>query len=594
MGQFDWLVREAEAGAAGASLSAAELASALKLPTWVANLLLQRSAHWKSRELEDFRKFLYPTLKDLPDPFGLPDMEKAAVRVAEAVARGEPIAVYGDYDVDGTVGAALLRRFFRSLGVEPRVYQPDRKKEGYGINRAAVELLRAEGATLLISVDCGISNVAEAARARELGLDLIVVDHHEVPDPMPQALAVLDHKRSDNESKIHSLCGAGMGFYLALATRAKLRERGYFNGNGRKEPDLRELLDLVAVATIADMVPLVDENRVLAKVGLEKLRRNPQPGIKALLEVAGVRPSEVAAYHVGFVIGPRINASGRMGSANTALELLSTDDRETAQRLARELHTVNQERVDLQKQITMEALEQARGLLDSEGGDLPALVLASENWHEGVIGIVAAKVVEKFHRPVVVCAIDPQSGHGKGSVRSVRDLDILKCLQACAGMLEGFGGHKAAAGLSLKRAKLTEFRREFANTVGNEVEAMAGAGERVLRRALALDLDLTDEPLDLDSVRFLELLAPFGIGNPEPVLMARGLNVVEKRIMKEVHLKLHVRSGHGRLLEALWFNAASGLDLEAGNAVDLAFTPQISTFRGSERLELRIRDLTSN
>jgi single-stranded-DNA-specific exonuclease len=588
MGKSRWQVLAS--GASSERLSAQEISQEFSLPHWAAEIIAQRSEGWRSSNRESIHRFLNPSLKDLPDPFLLPDMDKAAERVAQAVLNREQIAVYGDYDVDGTVGAAILRRFFRGLGLEPFVYQPDRRHEGYGLNCAAIDFLRGKGTQLLISVDCGISNVKEAAHAKSLGLDLIITDHHEVPDPMPDAYAVVDHKRRDNTSPIDSLCGAGMGFYLALAVRARLREKGFFSGVV-KEPDLKELLDLVAVATVADMVPLVDENRVLARIGLEKMRRKPQVGIAAICKVANVDPRELGTYHIGFVIGPRINASGRLGSANAALELLSTDDEAEALQLAQELNRVNGERLDLTREITRSATIEAEELLEARGQDWPAIVVASDEWHEGVIGIVAARLVERFHRPAIVCALDLEKGTGKGSVRSVKGVDVLHCLESSRDILLGFGGHKAAAGLSFDIDNFDEIQERFAIAVGDEVAKVRGDEIRLMDKVLNLDADLSEVDLSSDSVKMLERLGPFGIGNPEPVMLARGLGVVSKKIMKEAHLKLELRTKGNLVQEALWFNATKGKDLELGALIDLAFTPQMSSFRGRERLELRVRDL---
>lgn len=570
-------------------LNFAQLSEEFGLPRWLGPLFEQRSEQLRIRDREDLKRFLQPSLRDLPHPNLLIDMDKASARVADAVQAREKIAVFGDYDVDGTVGAAIQRRFFRSLGLEVTVYQPDRKTEGYGLNCEALRKLVEAGHSLIISVDCGISNVKEAALVKELGADLIIVDHHEVPDPMPDAYAVLDHKRIDDVSGINNLCGAGMGFYLAMSVRSVLRERGFFSPE-RPEPDLRDLLDLVAVATIADMVPLVGENRILARLGLEKLRRQPTPGLAALCAVAGTDPREVRAYHVGFVIGPRINASGRLGSANLALELLSTDSLEEARQMAQTIDTVNTERMQVQRAAAEEAFQQAEELLAKEGEDFPALVLGAEGWHEGVIGIVAAKVVERYHRPVVVCGFSKDSSHGKGSVRGFQDLDALAALRECAELLMKFGGHKAAAGLAIEKENFPAFQRAFAAAIQKQVAERLGEGAKLLPKKLKIDTELQGQDLSLQSARALEALAPFGIGNPEPIFVVNNLEVVTKKVLKSAHLKLEVKGDRLRATEALWFNA-DDLDVNPGEGVSLAFTPQISTFRGFTRLELRIKDL---
>ncbi len=562
-------------------VSADELASYLGLPLWVARVMRHRMRAWQDRSLEAAKRFLDPSLKDLPDPFSLVDMDRAAERVAEAIVQKESIAIYGDYDVDGTVGAALLRRFFRSLGVEPAVYQPDRQTEGYGLNSAAVESLAERGIQLLITVDCGITSVKEVARANELGMDVVICDHHEPKETLPDAYAVLDHKRLDHEGPIRSLCGAGVAFYLALAVRSMLRDIDFFEG--RQEPDLRKLLDLVAVATVADMVPLVEENRVLVVFGLEKLRKAPTLGLAELLRAAEVNPSEVSPYHIGFLIGPRINASGRLDSANFALELLSTDDPETARDLAAKLDGMNQDRKDLQTEVTESALSQAANHQDNK----LTFVLAGDDWHEGVIGIVASKVVEKHFRPTVMITFQTHSGLGKGSVRSAGKVDVLAALEECRDLLEGFGGHKMAAGLSIRRENLDSFRERFDGAVSAQVREMPGG---ILERELSLDAEITGAgDLAAAHVRAMDRLAPFGIGNSEPVLALKGYEVRSHRVMKEKHLKLSLTADHGEI-EGVWFNSVDRIDDLVKGSVDVAFVPQINTFRNANNVQLKIKD----
>jgi single-stranded-DNA-specific exonuclease len=549
--------------------------------------------HWGDQSLEAVKRFLEPSLKFLPDPFSLPDMDQAAERLAEAVVEGQKIGIYGDYDVDGTVGSALMRRFLRSLGCEPVVYQPDRQKEGYGVNQAAVEALAAEGIQLLLTIDCGITSVKEVERANELGVDVIICDHHEPKEILPPAYAVLDHKRPDNESPIRSLSGAGVAFYLAIATRSILRDIGHFDpdGGGEKEPDIRELLDLVALATVADMVPLIDENRTLLKAGLDKLRRSPSLGLKELLRAAGVDPAEASPYHLGFILGPRINASGRLGSANGALELLSTDDPAEARRLAESLNEVNLERMRLQGEVAEAALAQAEALVKEKGADWPALVLYGEDWHEGVIGIVASKVVERFQRPVAIVTFATHTGFGKGSVRGFGSLDMTKALEDCASLLNGFGGHKAAAGLSLKKENIEEFRNAFAAAVEAQVSEFTDGRLRLLPREVIADVMLADEDLENSGVQLLEKLAPFGIGNAEPVVLVSGWKITGMRTLKERHLKIQFSGAQNRSLEGFWANGVEKKLDESAEEVEIICLPQINTFRNLNRLELKIKDI---
>ena len=589
-----WRVREEAALESG--LRPEDLARNFQLPLWVATVLHNRMKHWGDHSLEAVKRFLEPSLKFLPDPFSLPDMDRGADRLAEAIVEGQKIAIYGDYDVDGTVGSAVLRRFLRRLGNEPVIYQPDRQKEGYGINAGAIERLAEQGIQLLIAVDCGITSVKEVARANELGLDVIICDHHEPKEELPPAYAVLDHKRADNESTIQSLSGAGVGFYLAIATRSVLRDIGHFDadGGGKPEPDIRELLDLVALATVADMVPLVDENRVLLKAGMDRMRKNPCVGLRELLRVTGVDPAEVSTYHLGFLLGPRINASGRLGSANAALELLSTDDPLEARQLAEQLDAVNQERMRLQGEVADEALAQAAAQLEKYGKDLPAFVLWSEHWHEGVIGIVASKVTERYHRPVAIVTFGTQSGKGKGSVRGVGNLDMTKALEANAELLLNFGGHKAAAGLGLNRENIEALREGFAEAVGAQVAEISD-GARVLKKDVTCDVELADESeLTNQSVAAIEKLGPFGMGNSEPTLLISRWKVAGTRVMKEKHLKIQLTTSQNKSLEGFWANGVGKAEIEEGGEIDIVCLPQINTFRNLNKLELKIKDIRAH
>jgi len=588
---MSWKIREEAVLKSG--LTPADLEQALSLPHWIAVILHHRMRSWGDQSLDAVKRFLEPSLKFLPDPFSLPDMDRGAERLAEAITEGQKIAVYGDYDVDGTVGSAVLRRFLRRLGVEPTIYQPDRQKEGYGINRAAVERLAEEGHQLMIAVDCGITSVAEVERANELGMDVIICDHHEPKEILPPAYAVLDHRRADNESAIQSLSGAGVAFYLAIATRSMLRDIGHFDPeNGSvKEPDIRELLDLVALAAVADMVPLVDENRILLKAGLDKMRKNPNLGIRELLRVADIKPEEVAAYHLGFVLGPRINASGRLGSANGAMELLTTDDPEEARALAEKLHGVNAERIELQNEVVDEALAQAALKIEANP-EIPALVLIGDGWHEGVIGIVASKVVERYQRPVAMITFATHSGFGKGSVRGIPRLDMLSAMEAGAAHLKGFGGHKAAAGLSLEKNEIEAFTDAFVNAIGDQASVLTEGKSRLLPREVVADLVLeNDDALTAESVAMLDRLAPFGIGNAEPVVVVSGWKIAGSKTLKERHLKIQFTTQQNKSLEGFWANGSGRLSVPEATEVDIICLPQINSFRNLNRLELKIKDI---
>ncbi len=587
---MSWRIREENSLKSG--LKPADLAQSLALPFWIAKILHHRMRNWEDQSLEAVRRYLEPSLKNLPDPFSLPDMDRGAERLAEAIVENQKIAIYGDYDVDGTVGSAVMRRFLRRLKIEPTIYQPDRQKEGYGVNIAAVERLAKEGHRLLITVDCGITSIKEVAAANELDMDVIICDHHEPKDELPAAYAVLDHKRIDNEGPIKSLSGAGVAFYLCMATRSVLRDIGHFEELGIKEPDIRELLDLVALATVADMVPLVEENRILLRFGLERMRRSPSVGIRELLRVAGVNLEEVSAYHLGFVLGPRVNAAGRLGSANGALELLTTDSPDEARAMAEQLHKVNEERVRLQSEVVDEALAQAAEILREKGEDLPALVLAGESWHEGVIGIVASKVVERFNRPVAMITFGTHTGLGKGSVRGFSQLDMLAALESAGEFLKSFGGHKAAAGLNLEREKLNEFRSAFADAIGAQALALTDGQSKLLSKEIIADCCFeSDEDLTSEAVALMDKLAPFGMGNAEPVVIISGWKINGMKTLKERHLKIQFTTKQNKSLEGFWANGSGRLSESEKGIVDIICLPQINAFRNLNRLELKIKDI---
>ncbi len=410
--------------------------------------------------------YLEPRLREqLPDPSVFRDMDRAAARLAAAVRGGERIAVFGDYDVDGATSSALLKRFFAALGVAVRVYIPDRLTEGYGPNPAALRRLRDEGASVVVTVDCGTTAHAALAAAADLGLDVIVVDHHVAESGLPPALAVVNPNRLDESGAHGQLAAVGVAFLLAVAVNRELRAAGWYDGTGRPEPDLRRWLDLVALGTICDVVPLTGVNRALVSQGLKVMARRANPGLAALADVA--RLSEPpGAYHAGFVLGPRVNAGGRVGEADLGARLLATDDPEEARRLAHLLDEHNRERRRIEEGVLAEALAAAEAMEDA-----PALLVAADGWHPGVIGIVASRLKERFNRPAFVVAFD--GAVGKGSGRSIGGVDMGAAIIAArqAGLLIDGGGHAMAAGFSVERGRLEALRRFLVERLGGEIAA---------------------------------------------------------------------------------------------------------------------------
>lgn len=525
--------------------------------------------------------FLSPKFDTLTHPSRIRDMDRAIDRLARARASGEKVRIFGDYDVDGTTGAALLSWVFSEHGIRFEARQPDRFKDGYGLNVGAVEQAAAEGATVLVTVDCGITSFDAASKAKELGIDLIVVDHHQL-DPVrgtPEAVAIINPQRPDCESGLKQLCGCGLAFYVAMALRARGRQEGWFAPGS--EPNLKRHLDLVVMATAADMVPLTGDNHVLVRYGLEVLKETKKPGVRALLEVAGVGSRDLSPGHLGFVIGPRINASGRMSSASLALELLTTRDEARATELALALEKLNQERAELQNQIWDEVRARVeKGI--AAGMYRHGILVADRNWHEGVVGIVASRVTETFRRPAAVIAL--REDHGKGSVRSYGGKDVLAALRSCSGFLLGFGGHRHAAGLSVALDRVDELVEAFDRALGSIEEDAESLPLLIEGSCEIRDLDLT-------TLQELESLGPFGPGNPEPVFSFRA-PVREHRVLKGRHLKMTL--GGETQIEAIWFHAAERSEWVSGTLLreeaEWAGVPEINRFRGQMTPTFRIRD----
>ena len=518
--------------------------------------------------------FLSGRLADLPDPLLLPDMATAAARLAAAIIAGEPIAVHGDYDVDGISGTALLVQGLRDCGAQVDYHLPLRLKDGYGLSAAALRAAAAAGVKVVVSVDCGVSAHDEAELAAVLGLALIVTDHHQPPERLPRALAVVNPQRADSAFPYRDLAGVGVAFFLLAAVRRTLRERDWFAT--RREPDLRTVLDLVALGTIADLVPLQGVNRTLTGTGLKLLDSGSRPGIQALKEVAGVR--QVNCGTVGFQLAPRLNAAGRLEDAARGVELLLETDRARALETARLLDGFNRERQQIEQATFAEAAAMAAQLPDEH---THALVLASEDWHPGVIGIVASRLVERFYRPTLLIALDGEGGRGSG--RSIRGLHLYRALQECAEHLQAFGGHEMAAGLSLARDRVSGFARAF------EASARAALSVDELIPVLSFDSVELLAALDHQEVAALEGLAPFGMGNPEPVVLVERVRARQLQPLGQGHLRFIAGQG-GDTLPAIAFGMAARLEEFQGD-LDLLVSPQINRYNGRETVQLRVRDV---
>ncbi|MCI0571946.1 MAG: single-stranded-DNA-specific exonuclease RecJ [Myxococcaceae bacterium] len=554
---------------------AAALAAALGLHPLVGRVLTQRGLGTP----EAASAFLRDRLADLPDPSLLKGMREAVARLGRALRERESITLYGDYDVDGVCSTALLSLFLEELGGQVSTYIPHRLEEGYGLNLAAIERLAAGGTKVLVTLDCGITSHAEVARAQALGMDVVVVDHHTVPATLPPAVAVLNPHQPGCAYPTRHLCAAGVAFNLCMALRKQLRDDGAFAT--RPEPNLRALMDLVALATVADVVPLTGANRVLVRHGLEELGRAKRPGVRALKEVAGLAPEEsVSSGQVGFRLGPRINAAGRLDDASTGLRLLRSRSLDEARPLARELDGANAVRQGIEQQILQGALAQAAGRPDAKG-----LVLHAEGWHPGVIGIVAARVVERYHRPTVVIGV--KDGVGKGSARSIEAFHLFDALSSCAGHLQKFGGHKHAAGLTIAAEQLAAFASAFERVASERLR-----DEDLVPRC-RVDVVVRPDELDEPAVAALQALGPFGAGNPEPVLALRAM-AASPRVLRSKrgdgsgHLKLSLTQAPQ--LDTIGFGMAERAELTRG-PVDLAFHAAVDEWAGRRRVSLRLKAL---
>jgi single-stranded-DNA-specific exonuclease len=524
------------------------------------------------------RAFLEPKLALLRRPEGLADFAKAVDRVAAAVLRRERIAVFGDYDVDGVTTCAVLAGFLRAAGAQVHA-RVARRDEGYGFSPAALHDLLAQRPGLIITGDCGTSDQATIADARGSGCDVIVVDHHTVPaaGELHPAYALVNPHRADSSFPFRGMASVGIAFYLTAAIRTRLREQGWFAQ--RAEPDPRAMLDLVAVGTIADLVPLAGENRILTAAGLKLLGLRQRPGLAALLAQAGVEADErVDEKTVGWKLAPRLNAPGRLGDAQPALELLLADAAR-AHEAAAALESANVSRRGVQDEVLAAAV---RALGDGDPG--PAVVIAGEGWPSGVVGIVAAKLVERYRRPAFVIAIDAATGIGRGSARSYGGVDLYAALGACAALLEGFGGHAAAAGLTVRASEVGRLREALG-------EAILARGSGPVATTVVADAAIELSAIDEDLVRELLTLAPFGQENPPPRLVCRGATVkASRRVGDGSHLKLELADERGALRGAIGFGLGDR-DPGVGAVIDVAFTPSVSSWQGRTRVELELHDL---
>ncbi len=476
------------------------LAKELNLDPVLAELLLNKGIETE----EEARKFLYPRLEDLHDPFLLPDMDKAIRRIEKALGNKERILVYGDYDVDGTTAVALVYKFFRRITNNIDYYIPDRYDEGYGISFQGIDYAVKTGVTLIISLDCGIKAVSKVAYAKEKGIDFIICDHHMPDDKLPDAVAVVDAKRVDSIYPYDELSGCGVGFKLVQA---------FSERNGFPFSDIEPLLDLVAVSIASDIVPLMGENRVMIHYGLKQLNSNPSFGLRGIIEICGLQRKKITVSDIVFKIGPRINASGRMMNGKEAVDLMLANDMASAREKSKNIDKYNEDRRELDKKITEEAIEYIENHLDIE--NQKSVVLYNETWHKGIVGIVASRLTERYYRPAVV--LTKSNGFISGSARSVPGFDVYTAIESCRDILENFGGHTYAAGLTLREENLQEFRERFNSLSFDKVES------RMMSPQITVDAHVTFADITQELVEGLSLFSPFGPENENPLFLTRGV-----------------------------------------------------------------------
>jgi single-stranded-DNA-specific exonuclease len=541
----------------------------------MATLLVNR----RMESPEEAQAFLNASLSQMRPPTGMKDLAPAVRRLARAVLAGEAILLFGDYDVDGTTATAVLYEFLKACGARVFYYIPHRMQEGYGLQaRHISEVAVPLEAKLLITVDCGTGSHAAVEAARSAGVDVIITDHHTVGEPLPKALAVVNPKRRDCTAGLDQLAGVGVAFCLAVALRKHLRELGFWEN--RAEPNLKSLCDLVALGTIADMVPLLGENRILARAGLEIVGAGRRPGVAALMEAAGIGQRPTDSDDVAFRLGPRLNAAGRVDHAGLAVELLTTDQPETARRIAQRLNRLNADRQEIEKGILAEI--QASVARRPEWLEGRTLVLAHPDWHEGVIGIVASKVMDLYHRPVVLISL--RGGFGRGSARSVPGIDLFACLSACRAHLEDLGGHTQAAGLRIAESRLPAFRHAFEEAV------RAASGPEPILPVLNVDCELDLGEVSEELADQLTALMPFGAGNPEPLFMARDVLVVSSSRVGQHHRRMTLRPASGppgRSLKAIQFHA-DPLTADRNRFERILFRLRWNHWNGSRALQLLI------
>lgn len=543
------------------------LKAKFNLSNLVAKILSNRNILGREMQEDDIKKFLNPTRDDFYDPFLLPDMEQAVERIEQAINNNEKILIYGDYDADGITSTTILIKFFKEIGVEVDKYIPNRLEEGYGINNKALEEIKNRGIDLIITVDTGITANDQVKYANELGLDVIITDHHEPSDEIPKAVAVIDAKRKNNKYSFNQLAGCGIAFKLtqAISIKRKLEPSKYLKN-----------LDIVSIGTISDLVPLVDENRVIVKLGLMLVKQTKNIGLRKLLLKSQLK--ELDSTSISFGITPRINAAGRLGNQNDALNLFITEDAKEAERLSEILNSYNIERQKIGNKIYEEAISQ---LKDKEKN---CIILGKEDWHHGVIGIVSSKITEKFNKPSILLCFE--NNIAKGSGRSVPGFDLYKAISSTKEYLLGFGGHTMACGLSLTVENFEKFKKEITKYIDENLDISK------LEKEIYIDEILTIDDLDIEKIKELKSLEPFGEENPEPIIMYKDVEINGIRTLSEnKHLKLSLKK-NDKIIDAIGFNLGELAEkYKIGDTIDIVGNIEINSFNGKDLIQIRLIDI---
>ena len=531
----------------------------------LAKILINRNI----TEDEQINTFLEPKRNNFHDPFLMNDMDKTVSRIIEAIEKNEKTIIYGDYDVDGITSITVLKQFLKERGLEVDYYIPNRLEEGYGLNREAIEKIASEGYKLIITVDCGISGIEEIKLANSFGIETIVTDHHEPLDILPEAYTIIDAKRKDNTYPFKGLAGVGVVFKVIQAISIKL---------GLNEKEYLKYLDIVCIGTISDIVPLVDENRVIAKLGLMLVKQTKNLGLKKLIQETGYK--NIDSSMVSFGIAPRINACGRMGKQEEALRLFFTEDSSEADTITNDLNEYNLQRQEKEKTIFEQAIEK---LEQTDLKNLNSIVLAGENWHHGVIGIVASRITEKFYKPTILISIEGQEG--KGSGRSIPGFDLHDALAKSADYLKKYGGHEMAVGLSLDKDKITDFQNHF-----EEIAKASNVNQ--IMPVINIDCEITKKDLNKNTVEQIKLLEPFGEQNKPPLIVYKNLKIASIRALSEgKHLRLMLKDGND-LVNAIGFNLGElSNEYLIGDKIDVVGTLELNSYNGQEQVQINLKDI---